>query len=135
MVLNGMVKRKSISLLVIMGMVLLPWEVICVTHPLGHKHQHHDGPSPCELRKNYKGEYPVFWPEMDCKHINAITDDFQQTRNEQIKPVVQTLVFVAVTLELIQVPYTEQPHLLPPEPRCRSIPIISSNSLRGPPIV
>ena len=130
-----MLKIKSILLLIIMGMVLLPWEAICVAHPLGHKHHHHEGPSPCELRKNYKGQYPVFWPPMDCKHINAATDDFQQPQKEQIKPAIQTLAFIAVTLELIQVPYTEQPHLLPPEPRCRSATVITSNSLRGPPFV
>jgi len=128
-----MVKIKSILLLFITGMLLIPWETICTTHPLGHKHHHHDGPSPCELRKNYKGEYPVFWPPMNCGHIKNLTNDFTHPQKEQIKLTVQTLAVVAVFFEHIHITYSEEPCLLPPDPKCRSATTISVNTLRGPP--
>ncbi|NBC83684.1 MAG: hypothetical protein GVY19_09910 [Bacteroidetes bacterium] len=130
-----MSKLKSILLLTAMGIILFPWKMICIAHPFGHDHHHHEGPSPCELREQVAGTGPVYLPPMDCKHIDDATDEFKQPEKEQIKPSVQTLAIVLVTFDLVRTDYQQVPVQIPPEPRCRSAPVIISNPLRGPPSV
>lgn len=122
-------------LLFILGMMIFPWRLVCIAHPFGHSHEHHEAgrPSPCELRKQYKGKGPAIFPPMHCKHLSPDTDNYQTTEKFQIKPTYQTLALVAVLFEIVKIDYPEQPFLFPPEPKCRSAPIISAHSLRAPP--
>lgn len=114
--------------------MLFPWKLICIAHPLGHKHHHEPGkPSPCELRKMYKGT--AYWPPMDCHRISADTDNYQAPQKYDVKPTYQTIAIAAVLFEFVKITYTEQPNLFPPEPKCRSATIISVHTLRGPPLV
>lgn len=117
--------------------MLFPWKLICIAHPLGHKHEHHEPGklSPCELRKQYKGKGPAFFPPMHCHNLSADTDDYLTQDNFQIKPTYQTLAIAAILFEFVKITYTEQPTLFPPEPKCRSATIISVHTLRGPPLV
>ncbi len=133
---NRMQKLKSILLLFIMGMILFPWQLICIAHPFGHNHHKHDGLSPCELHRiaaQQPGE--KFLPPMECKHIALQLENFQQPQVEKVKPTIQTLATAAVLLDLVCILQYEQPYLFPPNPKCRSAPILSSHTLRGPPLV
>jgi len=119
-----------------MGMILFPWQMICLAHPFGHEHHHHDGPSPCELHRiaaKQGGQHIL--PPMECGHILSQIDDFQQPQVEKIAPTVQIYAILAVVFEFIKFDNHEQPYLFPPEPNCRSAPLLSSLTLRGPPLV
>jgi hypothetical protein len=135
--LQLMNKFKSILLLFIMGIILFPWQMICIAHLFGHEHHHHDGPSPCELHRiaaQEEGEHLL--PPMECQDIVSQIDDFQQPQVEKVVPTFQTLAILSVLFEL---PYLfgtqEAPVLFPPDPKCRSATLISDNPLRGPPMV
>ena len=135
--LRLMQKIKSILLLFALGIMLFPWKLICIAHPLGHSHQHHEPGklSPCELHAKYakaKGQHLL--PPMHCHTVSANTDDFQTTDQFKIKPTYQTLAIVAGLFDFIKITYPEQPYNFPPEPKCRSAPFVSPNSLRSPPI-
>jgi len=69
------------------------------------------------------------------KHTLSPVDDFQQTQVEKVKPTIQTLVVAAVLLDLVRIASHEEPIFFPPDPKCRSAPILSSHTLRGPPLV
>lgn len=116
-------------------MIFFPWQTICIAHPFGHVHHDHDGPSPCELRKQYKGKDAALFPPMHCHNFSADTDNYQAPDKFQIQPIYQTLAIVAVLFEFIKITSPEQPYLFPPDPNCRSATIISDNTLRGPPLV
>lgn len=119
-----------------MGIILFPWQLICVAHPFGHEHHEHDGSSPCELHRMYAnepGEHIL--PPMECEHILSQLDDFQQPQVEKVKPTIQTLAIATVLFNLICIEQYEQPYLFPPDPNCRSAPLLSSHTLRGPPLV
>lgn len=122
-------------LLFIMGITLFPWQLVCLTHPFGHDHHEHDGPSTCELHKmaaQQPGEHLL--PPMDCKHIAAEIDDFNQTQTEKIIPTIQLVAVVSVVFNLVDCEFSEQPFLLLPEPRCRSATLFLDNPLRAPPL-
>lgn len=125
----------SISLLFIFGMMIFPWRLVCIAHPFGHSHEHHEPgkPTPCELHRMYAGKVTCFLPPMHCKHLSPDTDNYQTTEKFQIKPTFQTLAFAAVVFQIIKVDYPEQPFIIPHEPNCRSAPILSVYSLRAPP--
>lgn len=126
----------SISLLLILGMTLLPWQSICIAHPFGHEHHHHDGPSPCELRRialQQPGENLL--PQMDCDHISKATDDYSQTQLEIVTPSLPLVAVVPVVFDLVIFEIKEQPFLIPPTPHCRSASLFSDIPLRGPPLV
>lgn len=131
-----MQKTKVIGLLFVIGMALFPWKLICIAHPFGHSHEHHDPGklSPCELHRQaaQEGGQHIL-PPMHCKHISPGIDNYQTTEKFQIKPTFQTLVFAAVLFEIIKVDYPEPPFIIPPEPNCRSAPVLSVHSLRAPP--
>jgi len=120
-----------------MGMTILPWQSMCIAHPLGHDHQKHDRPSPCDLRAKAVAESdgPLFLPPMDCEHISDATDDFNQTQVERIVPTIQMIAVAAVIFDLVKFDTTEQPFLLPPDPKCRSATLLSDSPLRAPPLV
>ncbi|MBK8517137.1 MAG: hypothetical protein IPL55_12915 [Saprospiraceae bacterium] len=127
---------KSILLLFIMGIILFPWQMICLAHPLGHEHHHHDGPSPCELHRiaaQQGGQHIL--PPMECNHILSAIDDLQQPQVEKIVPTFHTLIVFAVLFDFVNFDNKEQPFLFPPDPQCRSATLISDNPLRGPPLV
>jgi hypothetical protein len=131
--LQLMQRLKSIFLLFIFGLLISFSSLFdfCIT---GHKHHHEPGkPTPCELRKLYKGDGMAIWPPM-CHKVSVNTDDYQLTNEVKIEPSIQTIVVAAVLLDLISLDYSEEPFLLPPDPKCRSATLISTNRLRGPPI-
>lgn len=122
-------------LLFIMGIILFPWQMICITHPLGHKHHPNDGPSPCELHRiaaQQEGEYLL--PPMECGNIQSQIYDLQQPQVEKIALNVQLFAILAVVFEFIKLDNHNQPFLFPPAPNCRSAPLLSSHSPRGPPL-
>lgn len=119
-----------------MGMIIFPWQLVCVAHPFGHNHHKHDGPSTCEIQKvaaQLPGEHIL--PPMDCEHISDATDDYNQTQVERIVPTIQLVAVAAVIFDLVRFEITEQPFLLPPEPNCRSATLLSDSPLRAPPLV
>lgn len=130
-----MQKLKSIILIFILGITLFPWQSICVSHPFGHDHHNHKGPSPCELRQQYKGREPIFWPPMECKSFLSQFDVFEQPENEKTKPVIEIIAIVTVFFDLITLENIDQPFLFPPNPNCRSATLLSDSPLRAPPLV
>lgn len=127
---------KSILLLFVLGLTLVPWQSICTTHPFGHDHHGHDGPSTCELHAmvaQQPGEHLL--PPMDCTHISDATDEYNQTQVERIVPTIQQVAVAAVLFDLVSFEITEQPFLLPPEPKCRSATLLSDSPLRAPPFI
>lgn len=133
-----MARVKPILLLLIIGSIIFPWRLICISHPLGHSHQHHEPGhiSACELHRKYTGskEQHVL-PPMHCDWMSNNVDDYQPVQKYQVKMTDQAIVIVAVALDIIQIPPSEKPFIGEPEPKCRSATIISSNTLRGPPLV
>jgi hypothetical protein len=131
-------RQKSILLISILGMLLMPWSLLdfCITHPQGHEHAHKPGePTPCELRRQYKGNEPFVSAPMDCYQLSIDADDFQIPNGFQVKPNFPTLIFIADLLDFYRSDYRNEPFPLPPVPRCRSTALISDFHLRGPPLV
>jgi len=131
-----MQKFKSIILLFILGIILFPWQLICIEHPFGHEHHHHDGPSPCELYRQamqQPGEH--IFPPMDCDNISKVTSDYDQVQVEKTVPPLQLVAVVAVLFDLVGFEPTQQPFPLPPDPKCRSATLLSDSPLRAPPLV
>ncbi|MEX2231170.1 MAG: hypothetical protein WD824_03345 [Cyclobacteriaceae bacterium] len=128
-----MTAKQPILLLLLFGIIIFPWQIFdfCVTHPLGHNHGHHDGPSPCEIRKQFKGT--AYWPPMDCFKISTDADDFQQP--EKVKPTVSGFAVIAIFFEVIQVTAQKQTFTLLLDIGCNSDPPLRVNALRGPPLV
>lgn len=124
-------------LLFIIGMTILPWQLMCIAHPFGHDHHAHEGPSPCELRAKAIAESdgPIILSPMDCEHVLDATDDYNQTQVEKIVPTVQMVAVAAVLFDLVSFEIKEQPFLSPPEPYCRSATLLSDSPLRAPPLV
>lgn len=115
-------------------MTFFPWQMICATHPIGQEHHAHDGPSPCELRRQYKGEAPVFWPHMHCDEKLSAVDVYTSQDNSVIVTI-RTVVVIAVLFEVFKTENQEQHFQLPPEPKCRSATLLSDIPLRAPPLV
>lgn len=132
-----MQRFRAILLLLIIGITLIPWQSICMAHPLGHDHHEHEGPSPCELRAKAIAESdgPILLPPMDCEHISDAMDDYNQTQVKRIAPTIQMIAVAAVIFDLVHFEITERPFLLPPEPNCRSAILLSDSPLREPPLV
>lgn len=126
---------KSILLLFIMGMMMLPWQLVCIAHPFGHHHHQHDGPSPCELRRQYQGTEPVFWPQMDCEHVSALIDDYQLPQTEKVIPTLQTLAVTAILFDHLIIQKYECNFIPIPEVHNNSDPPLTSISHRGPPFI
>jgi len=117
-------------------MTILPWQLVCVAHPFGHDHHEHEGPSTCELHRmaaQQPGEHLL--PPMECEHISDATDEYNQTQVERIVPSIQMVAVAAVIFDLVSLETTEQPFLLPPDPKCRSATLLSDSPLRAPPLV
>ncbi|MBA3898756.1 MAG: hypothetical protein H0X62_00870 [Bacteroidetes bacterium] len=129
-----MEKIKPILLLFLMGLMLFPWQMLCLAHPTGHDHHHHDEPGPCELREIHKGE-TSFLPPMHCHTISVESDDYNQTENQRILPTTANAIVAAVVFQLlkIEIPCTQATVI--PEARCNTGPPLAVFSLRGPPIV
>ncbi|MGJ3236048.1 hypothetical protein [Marivirga sp.] len=130
-----MKKQSAISLLLIIGISLIPWQLMCTTHPSGHDHEKHDGLSICELHKivaQQDGEHLL--PPMDCEHLDASTDDFQISSHEKITLEVKDLVFLAVLFHLNQNEIELNKVFDPPNPDYISETLITDCPLRAPPI-
>jgi len=131
-----MQKLKSILLLIILGITILPWQMVCAEHPFGEHHQEHDGPSPCELRRialQKPGEHLL--PPMECENITSLVADYNSTEVNKIVPTVQIVAILAVVFDLVVFEHQEQPFLTPPDPNCRSATLLSDSPLRAPPLV
>lgn len=120
-----------------LGILLFPWKLICFAHPFGHSKIHHEPGklSPCELRKNYKGNGPAYFPEMHCHKLSTDSADYLTQENLPVKPTQQTLAITVVLFEVVKINSSNSTYLFPPEPKCRSATIISVHTLRGPPLV
>lgn len=118
-------------LLFLMGIILFPWQAICLTHPL----HYHEGKSICELRKEYKGNQPFFWPPMHCKHTVLKSTDFQQSQYDSVLLVLSPFTITTYSFDFTSNQEEIRPYLFLPEPNCRSATLISDNPLRGPPLV
>lgn len=105
-----------------------------MAHPLGHSHHPHEGPSPCELRQQYKGKADALWPPMDCKKMLSAMERFDLPDVKKIASPVQ-VALVAILLEFIQSPGAQKPDLILPYPNCRSATRYSDSPLRAPPLV
>jgi len=101
---------------------------------MGHAHHHEPGkPTPCELRKQFK-DVTAYWPPMDCQKFSAHSDTYEAQSKYEVNT--QTIAFVAIVFNLIQVSLPDNEALSPrPEPKCRSGTLISINTHRGPPLV
>lgn len=129
-----MKQAKTIFLLSIILLMLMPWQLMCMAHPMGHTHHHAPGElSPCEQRRLCK-ETSV-WPTMDCYKISINTDYYQLPQSDKLTPPVQTLIVAAVLPELIEADLPEDVFIPLPDPKCHSGPPRPSNLLRAPPIV
>lgn len=125
---------QSILLLFIMGITILPKQLVCATHLFGHAQHEHDGPSPCEIRRmamQQPGEHLL--PPMDCEYLSSVTDDYSQTQVERIDPTMQLFTVVSVVFNLVHHEITKQPLLIPPDPNCRSATLLSDSPFRAPP--
>jgi len=130
-----MQRAGSIFMLFMMGIVLFPWQMICLEHPLGHDHHEQDGPSPCEIRKQYDGDGPVFWPPMPCDHLSPQKGHFQQAQKMQVKPPLPTLAVVAFLFYLVSWDLPKNQFYPQPDPQNNSDPPRDINTLRGPPLI
>ncbi|MBW8051144.1 MAG: hypothetical protein FVQ77_12555 [Cytophagales bacterium] len=129
-----MKKPSSILLLGIFTIMLLPWQLMCMAHPMGHTHHHAPGElSPCEQRRLCKET--SFWPPMDCNKLSVNTDDYQLPQNGKLISLVQTLLVATVLPELIEVDLPEDVFIPLPDPKCHSGPPPSGHLLRAPPSV
>ena len=129
-----MLKAKSVYLLIIMGIMLFPWQLICTAHPFGHDHHEHNGPSPCELRRQYSGDGPVFFPPMNCDHVSSQFEDFKTPQTEKVKPTIQTIAVAIAIIDLHILPEYETNFIQLPETRSNSDPPCRPIKDRGPPI-
>jgi hypothetical protein len=134
-----MQKQKSILLLFLMGVILFPWQLICLAHPLGEP-DHSGDPdhkeiSNCELRRQYTGKQSIIWPPMDCKQEVLKAAKFQQPQFDRLILAVSPFVLLTSNFEFTFNSKAIQPHLFLEEPNCRSAIIISNHPHRGPPLV
>lgn len=127
-------KKSAIIFLGLMLLILAPWQGFCSTHLFNPTHHDHsDGPSICELRKNYSGDEAILWPPMECKSETMISDSFERPSNELLKISSETAFLATLIFNQIYLPdFTEPvqdseilyPNLAPPQ---------GIQPLRGPP--
>ena len=135
-----MLKQKCILLLFLMGIILFPWQLICLAHPLGEL-DHHSGDSEhkeisnCELRRQYTGKQSVIWPPMDCKQEVLKSAKFQQAEVISLILTFSPFDLIVSNFEFTFNSKAVQAHLFLEEPHCRSASIISNHPHRGPPLV
>lgn len=118
-----------------MGTIVFPWSLVCLAHPLGHDHhEHHDGPSPCELRAQHDGKTEVYWPPMNCKHLHVGIHEIQKPEVKKISLPFFEVDAIQLVFESNLVEKATTVFLFPPDQKCRSATLISANALRGPPL-
>lgn len=132
-------KLKSILLLMVMAISLLPWSMldICPLHPEGHEGHH----GSCESGMMDEHHEPMADEEAQatlmaspCTTLSAATDDY--TTNPHLTvPTISQYAVLAVLLDLIQWEQPEQAFFPTPDPQSNSDPPLGINALRGPPIV
>lgn len=124
----------SILMVVIISIMILPWQFVCLAHPTGHTHHHEPGKlSPCEQRK--LSTETSFWPPMDCYKLAFNADNYLLPQNDKLTPNVNTPANTAVLLQVIKVDFPEVVFLQLPTPMCRSGTLLSGHLLRAPPNV
>lgn len=127
-----MQRGRSIFLLSVTLMMLLPYQLICMAHPMGHTHHAPGEISPCEQRRLCKET--SFWPPMDCYKFSVNADDYQLPLNDKLICSVQAPVVDATLLELTEIDLPESIIFPLPDPKCHSWPPPSSHLLRAPPV-
>lgn len=130
-------RLTSISLLLlVIGTFLVPWQELCLAHPLGHQPHPSGEHSACELHKIHRNGKPVYLPPMHCKHVSEAVDNFQLPQQEQVKLTLQTLAVAAVVFDFLPLFQDSKDQYFPsPDSRCNSGPPLPANTLRGPPFV
>jgi hypothetical protein len=118
----------------LLGLVSIPWQLVCLEHPFGHEHHAHQGSSPCEMRRQYQGDVPAWWPPMHCHHTVAKTDAFQLPQEKDV------FIHIDLPAQSQDPPFTLH---LPEFFQCSSPPVTGpgsdsdpppgSQTLRGPP--
>lgn len=131
-----MQKKIAILLLLIMGITIVPWQSMCMAHPLGHEHHAEDELSPCEIHRIVAQQAGLhLLPPMECEHVSDATDDFNQNQVEKIVPTIQLIAVASVLFDLLSFETPEQPYFNPPNPNCRSATLLSDSPLRAPPFI
>ena len=135
--MNVGVKIKSCFLLLILGISFFPFGMFCISHPLGHQHHDHNGPSACELHAKYSGSQGKhFLPPMDCEQFSATTGDFVLSHENTLSSTNLKIIVVATLFfKLQQLNSFSQSFALPPDPNCHSATLFSDSPLRVPPLV
>lgn len=123
-----------ISMLALMAVLLFPWQVLCMAHPLGHDH-HDDGhPTPCEMRKLFDGENIL--PPMHCFQISLDAADFLPDHDAVTVPVVTVPMLAVAAAVLTALPPAPCVRPLFPDPgggeTAALAPVLA---LRGPPAI
>lgn len=131
------VRTYSILMLFLLVTSMLPWHLVCTTHPFGHDHHKQDDkPSTCDLHQKYAGvEGHHLLPPMECEHVSSELDKYQTRQKDEIKPKLQTLAVALVIFDLVELHDYNCNFIPTPEKRCNTDPPLSEISLRGPPLV
>ncbi|MBZ9730860.1 hypothetical protein LB467_14285 [Salegentibacter sp. JZCK2] len=126
---------SSIFFLILMVLLIVPWEGICSAHLLHPEHHDKDAdkPSICDLRRNYTDKEAVVWPPMDCENQELITGSFEKPTNDKQSISSETILLAAIILNVAYLPPAQKSvesqeilyhNLAPPA---------AINPLRGPP--
>lgn len=111
--------------------------MVCISHPLGHQHHEHEGPSICELHAKFSGtDDEHFLPPMDCDQVAVSIEDFIPSHEDTLNPNIHKIIAVAALfIELKRLNYYPEFFRLPPDPNCRSATLFLDSPLRAPPLV
>lgn len=131
-----MQRLNSILLIFIIGVTILPWQMICRSHLFGH--QYHDlKPGelrPCEKLKQDRQEIDgiAFWPPMHGEHMNALIDDYPLPETKKGKPIAHENSLLIILFNLIDP--KNQYEIVPLQEVTNDFdPPFNSRLLRGPP--
>ena len=124
---------RSITLLWIMALIIIPVQLFCLAHPLGHEHEHHVAGELTPCQKKAISTDICLWPPMDCQRVTIDADNYQEPQKIKIKPVndVATAVVIPVSGNAIS---GSQQFIRTPDPRCNSGPPLADHLLRAPPL-
>lgn len=118
-----------------MVLLIFPWQGICATHlfnPESHS-EHGDGPSNCELRRDYTDSAEVIWPPMDCENQDLVTGSFEKPTNENYSISSGTVFLAAIILNVVYIPPTSNSVEVQEILYHNLAPPAAINPLRGPP--
>jgi len=122
-----------ILLVLILGFQILPFNLICLAHPLGHDHHESEGESPCELRDQWKGIEDALFPPMNCDHFKIDQNSYEKPPTEPIG--INKVLFPRFSTIIDAEIIFSSPFILKPDPKGNSDPPKVNYPLRGPPKV